>query len=120
MKHTMRLDDDPFMKILTGEKTIELRLNDEKRSLINVGDEIVFVNRDDSSLTLTCLVKAIHKFKDFELLYKHLSLKKCGYAADEIKSAHPNDMLKYYSKADQHKYGVLGIELTPLSNHEPK
>ena len=31
MTHYMELQNDPFNKIKTGEKTIELRLNDEKR-----------------------------------------------------------------------------------------
>ena len=32
MKHNMRLNHDPFVLIEEGSKTIELRLNDEKRS----------------------------------------------------------------------------------------
>lgn len=42
MKHCMKLNDNPFAAIEKGEKTIELRLYDEKRKKINVGDEIEF------------------------------------------------------------------------------
>ena len=45
MKHNMRLNHDPFVLIEKGSKTIELRLNDEKRSKIKVGDTIVFEDR---------------------------------------------------------------------------
>lgn len=31
MTHSMKLKDNPFNKIASGEKTIELRLYDEKR-----------------------------------------------------------------------------------------
>ena len=36
--HEMRLHNSPFNLIKSGTKTIELRLNDEKRSLIKVGE----------------------------------------------------------------------------------
>ena len=40
MRHEMRLHDVPFKKIQAGTKTIEMRLYDEKRQMIQVGDEI--------------------------------------------------------------------------------
>lgn len=42
MKHQFKLNNFPFEKIANGTKTIELRLYDEKRQKLNVGDEIVF------------------------------------------------------------------------------
>lgn len=55
MEHTMWLDDEPFSKILTREKTIELRLNDEKRQKIQVGDIIFFKNRKTQrQIAVTC------------------------------------------------------------------
>lgn len=42
MKHNMRLNAEPFEKISSGAKTIELLLYDEKRRVIKVGDEIEF------------------------------------------------------------------------------
>ena len=44
MTHIMRLNTSPFEMIASGEKTIELRLNDEKRRKITIGDEISYVN----------------------------------------------------------------------------
>lgn len=38
--HYMRLEEDSFQAIKEGRKTIEMRLNDEKRSLIKEGDSI--------------------------------------------------------------------------------
>ena len=43
--HKMNLWNDSFEAIKCGSKTIEMRLNDEKRSLIKIGDEIEFVNK---------------------------------------------------------------------------
>lgn len=43
MVYQMRLRREPFEKIRSGEKTIELRLFDEKRQKLKVDDEIVLV-----------------------------------------------------------------------------
>lgn len=46
MNHKMSLRNKPFNNIKSGTKTIELRLYDEKRKLISVGDIITFTNID--------------------------------------------------------------------------
>ena len=38
MKHRMNLNNNPFNLIKNGTKTIELRLNDEKRQLLKEKD----------------------------------------------------------------------------------
>ena len=40
MKHKMKLNNGPFERIKNGTKTIELRLNDEKRQLLKIKDLI--------------------------------------------------------------------------------
>ena len=45
--HRMKLQTSPFKKIQNGSKTIELRLNDEKRQQVQVGDFIEFSQIDD-------------------------------------------------------------------------
>ncbi len=49
MLHTMKLNPKPFAQIQQGTKTIEIRLYDEKRRLLKVGDKIVFSCADDES-----------------------------------------------------------------------
>ena len=41
----MKLNNGPFERIKNGTKTIELRLNDEKRQLLKIKDLIEFTNR---------------------------------------------------------------------------
>ena len=111
MKHYMNLCPEPFEMIRSGKKTIELRLNDEKRQAISVGDTIVFTNTKNSGKQIFAVVTALHKFKDFKELYENLPLLKCGYTEDDINSAKPEDMNIYYSKELEEEYGALGIEL---------
>lgn len=111
MKHRMKLNPSPFSMIKSGAKTIELRLNDEKRQRIKIGDEIEFKNTDDSTQVLNAKVTALHRFCSFDELYKALPLLKCGYTSDDVCTAQPSDMERYYSAEQQKKYGVVGIEL---------
>ena len=46
--HKMNLNNSPFHRIKDRTKTIELRLNDEKRQLLKEHDTIEFTNRATS------------------------------------------------------------------------
>lgn len=111
MTHFMKLKNEPFMSIKNGLKTIEMRLFDEKRKQIKVGDTIEFTNIV-SLEKLKVKVIALHKFKNFEELYSHFNKTQLGYKQTEIAS--PNDMNQYYTNDDIHKYGVLGIEIKTI------
>ena len=108
--HNMKLHRSPFEMIKNGEKTIELRLLDEKRQKIKVGDKIIFTDVATGE-TVTKRVVELHIFGSFEELYESLPLLKCGYTAEDIGDAKPSDMEEYYSAEEQRKYGVVGIEL---------
>lgn len=111
MTYTMKLNPKPFSLIESGMKTIELRLFDEKRKEITVGDTILFTNTQDENKQITCTVKKLHIFKSFEELYQALPLQKFGYLQNEIATASAKDMEEYYSKEQQSCYGVVGIEI---------
>lgn len=108
MKHEMKLNNGPFNKIKNGTKTIELRLNDEKRQKLNINDNIEFTNIKTSE-KITVKIKSLHKYRNFQELYKHFDKIAIGYEKDEI--GNYKDMEEYYSKEEQAKYGVVGIEI---------
>ena len=108
MIHRMKLWHDSFMKILDGTKTVEMRLYDEKRSAVSVGDTIVFEDTSDGA-QLECAVIALHRYPSFAELYAHHDKVSIGYGENE--AADPADMLAFYSEDDIRKYGVVGIEI---------
>ena len=110
-KHVMKLSPSPFQMIAEGKKTIELRLYDEKRKMISVGDIITFVNTEDSSNVLDVMVKDLFIFESFDELYTKLPLLECGYTKENINVAAAKDMELYYSKEKQNQYGVVGIKI---------
>ena len=111
--HDMKLHRAPFEMIRSGEKTIELRLYDEKRQKIKEGDVITFTNTYGGE-QIRATVKKLHVFNNFDELYKALPLLQCGYTREDVDSASPSDMEEYYSKEEQNKYGVVGIELCAI------
>lgn len=113
-EYVMNLTPAPMQEIRTGNKTIELRLNDEKRKQISVGDTIKFINTEDSNDTLRVKVVDLFLFSSFAELYDNLPLLNCGYSEDNINTASPEDMEMYYSREKQNKYGVVGIEISLL------
>lgn len=107
MSHLMKLKKLPFSQIKSGEKTIELRLFDEKRQRIKVLDEIVFTN-EKSGESVTLKVSALFRAPDFASLFESVDAKKCGLFSQSPE----NEMLKYYTKEEIEKYGVLAIALS--------
>ena len=108
MIHELKLNNDPFEKIKSGTETIEMRLYDEKRKLIKPNDIIEFTNRKTSQ-KLKVRVLELHLFSSFEELYSNFNGVNLGYDKDEIKNF--RDMEMYYSKEEECKYGVVGIEI---------
>lgn len=107
--HKMNLHNEPFALIKEGSKTIEMRLNDEKRSKIKVGDKIEFTN-NVSKDKLTVKVTNLYHYKSFEELYLNHDKISIGYKENE--EAKPEDMEVYYSKDNIEKFGVLAIEVS--------
>ena len=104
MAYQMKLQSVPFEKIQNGTKTIEIRLNDEKRQNFNVGDEIEFSLISDTKQTVRTQVTELTHFPTFEELFSILSPEDYG-------GGDWQDMYQYYSKEDEEKYGVLAIRL---------
>lgn len=113
MHHEMSLRPGPFAKIADGSKRYELRLYDEKRRLITVGDTITFTCTADER-TVTVRVTSLHPFASFEALYAELPLTECGYTVENLSAASPKDMEKYYPPEKRAKYGVLAIGVERL------
>ncbi len=106
MVHTMRVQNDVFESILAGTKEVEYRLYDTKRSKIKAGDTIIFTNIKDNRQLETRVLK-LYRAHTFSELRTTILVRE-GRIKD-FKDFIPQDMLKYYSKDDIFKNGVVGI-----------
>lgn len=105
--HQLKLATEPFNAIISGNKTIESRLYDTKRQKIQIGDRIIFTNRDNSEQTVTAEVVGLLRYATFRDLFSHNNPRKFG--GDNVEWLE-NQISEFYSIEDQKIYGVIGIE----------
>ena len=105
--HQLKLATEPFNAIISGNKTIESRLYDTKRQKIQIGDRIIFTNRDNSEQTVTAEVVGLLRYATFRNLFSHNNPRKFG--GDNVEWLE-NQISEFYSIEDQKIYGVIGIE----------
>ena len=79
-EHIMTLAEPFFFKVLYGEKTVEMRLYDEKRRKIKVGDRITFFCAENNCMTLECEVEGVEVFDDFYALASSYPVERLGFA----------------------------------------
>lgn len=108
MKHNMNLQDKYYNFILNGTKRIELRLNDEKRQAIKIGDEVVFENSKGENFSTK--VSGLYRAESFEKLFRDFEIE---ILAD--KSMTKAELLavlgEFYTVEKQNEFGVLGIRV---------
>ena len=105
MLHKMKLQPDPFNRIVNGTKTVEFRLYDEKRKQIKIGDKIEFSKLPDLEEKIICDVIDLYREDKFETLFNKLISDK-----EEV-ARKTQAMYQYYTPEEESKYGVLGIEI---------
>ncbi len=108
MEYYMNLHDNPFNKIKEQSKTIEMRLNDEKRKVLKVNDIIIFTNNVTNE-KIKVVILDLYRFDSFKEVYEKFDKVSLGYEIKEI--AHYKDMHLYYSEENIKKYGVLAIKI---------
>ena len=106
MIHKMRLVDFAFNAIKNGEKDIEIRLNDEKRQLIKIGDIIEFKNLDTDE-TINVEVINLYKYDNFDELFNSFDKKRLGLKETDNVSI----MNNFYTLDEQNRYEALGIQI---------
>lgn len=109
MIHKLNLATEPFNAIKSGNKTIESRLYDEKRQQIELGDKLIFINREDPGQKLSATVTGLLKYPSFAEMFTSNDPTKFGgssarWLLKQIRQFYTNDL--------EQKYGVLGIEFT--------
>lgn len=110
MRHEMKLTEGPFGRMEAGRKTLELRLYDEKRQKIQLGDEILFSLLPSVNRTLLTKVTGLLVYPTFSEMLSDLSPELLGYE-EKDRSYLKTSMYEIYTPEEEKKYGVLGIRL---------
>ena len=109
-KHKMKLQPKYFDFVLNGTKRIEIRLNDEKRQCIELGDRIEFFKEPDLEKSFETEVIGLLRYNSFEDMFKDFDI---SILADKsmTKEELISTLEKFYPKEKQKLYGVLGIRI---------
>lgn len=113
MKHEMKLQPEYYNFILNGTKRIEIRLFDEKRQQIKIGDTIKFLKEPDLNESFNVKVIGLLRYNTFEDMFKDFDIS--ILSDNSMTKEKLIDVLEqFYPKEKQEKYGVLGIRIELL------
>ena len=115
MEHELKLQQRYYEYILGGTKDIEIRLYDEKRQKINIGDTIIFKKEPELNESFKVKVVGLLRYENFDRLFEDFEIDRL---ADKYmsKSELLEELEKFYTKEKQKEYGVLGIRIEKQEN----
>ena len=110
MQHKIKLQPEYYSFILKGTKRIEIRLFDEKRQQIKIGDTIKFLKEPDLNESFTAKVIGLLRYNTFEDMFKDFDI---SILSDKsmTKQELIDSLEQFYTKDKQEQYGVLGIRI---------
>ncbi len=74
MEHEIKLQPEYYNFILNGTKRIEIRLFDEKRQQIKIGDTIKFFKEPDLNKSFNAKVTGLLRYNSFEDMFKDFDI----------------------------------------------
>ena len=110
--HKLNVKEKYYNMLKSGVKTIELRLFDEKRKAIKVGDSIEFSNNSDVNDKFTAKVVNLHRAGNFIELCNNIDCRSAGFSTNEELI---RVLEEFYSLDRQKEFGVVGIEIRKIS-----
>lgn len=103
----MHLEGEIFNLVNNNIKDIEIRINDEKRRKLKVGDIITLKNRDNND-NINVKITNLEYFSSFNECIDNYDLKRL-YNDKISKKEFFNLLYKFYTKEEEKKYGVVAI-----------
>ena len=115
MEHELKLQPRYYEYILNGSKDIEIRLYDEKRQKINIGDIIIFKKEPELNESFKVKVVGLLRYENFDGIFNDFTIDRLADKSMK-KSELLEELEKFYTKEKQKEYGVLGIRIEKVRN----
>mgnify|MGYP005757791153 FL=1 len=110
MIHQMGLYGEYFNSIKEGKKTVEVRLNDEKRRKIRIGDTLEFIKVPEQDETIKVQVTNLKIYDTFQAMYEDIPFQDfdCeGWTMKEMLEG----TYEIYSPEQEKEWGTLAIKI---------
>lgn len=113
MRHKMGLYEEYFQLIKAGKKTVEVRLNDEKRRKLKMGDIIEFSKVPEQDEKIQVKVTELNIYDTFQAMYENIPLHHFGDEEGTIAEM-IEGTYEIYSPEQEKEWGTLAIEFDYL------
>lgn len=110
MTHEIKVKERYYNLIKNKEKIYEVRLLDDKRKLIKIGDIIKINEEPELTEFVNAEVVDLIYFKSFEEMAKSLPAKEVGFDGYKTREI-VDEYHKFYSEQEEQKYGVVAIKI---------
>ena len=114
MEMIVHLHPEVFNIVLDGNKDVEIRVNDEKRRKLNIGDTLIFLNRSNEQEQIKATITNLVYFNSFLDVTNYYDMKRI-YLEGTTKEEYINLMKQFYSDEEVSKYGVVAIEFNKIN-----
>ena len=109
MEMVVHLDSDVFDIVKNGKKDVEVRVNDEKRRKLKVGDVLVFLKRPNDDEEVRGVVTKLVLFSNFSDVVGSYDMERI-YLKGTSKKEYLQLMSRFYQEEEVQKWGVVAIE----------
>lgn len=108
MEMIIHLHPDVFSIVKDGRKDVEIRVNDEKRRKLKIGDDLIFLKRPDNIESIKAKVIDLKYFKNFSEVVDNFEMERI-YLKDYSKDDYLSEMRRFYTDEEQKECGVVAI-----------
>jgi ASC-1-like (ASCH) protein len=110
MLYQLKVHEEPFERMQKGERVLEIRLFDEKRQRLKLGDWIEFADANDMKKTIRAEIIGLIRYKTFGDIVDDMPAALLGYEESE-KGYLKSSMYEIFTKEEEAANGVLGIRI---------
>lgn len=105
----MRIEGRDFELFKSGKKFWEIRLNDDKRKCVRVGDEIVFMRRPQLEDRLPMIVEEKVPFTNLQRLLDKIPLSEITDCTNEVE--YVQHLMTHYTPGEMNEKGLVAFKV---------
>ncbi len=113
----IHLHEDVFEIVKNGTKDIEVRINDEKRRKLHIGDTLIFLKRPLEDEQIKATVTNLEYYANFEELINQCEMKRI-YLEGYTREMYLKEMARFYTEEEQKENGVVAIYFKKVNKND--
>ncbi len=108
--YTIILDSDIFEKVVSGKKTIQLEINDNKHKVLAVGNQLTFVcDNNDEHKEVKAVIENLLYFGNIKEAVETLGKEPCGFRPSATYDKASDVFMVGEDYENIEKYGIVAM-----------